>query len=266
MSGRELGYNYRMNLKVVSWNIAGGHPIASLEHLDYSPENLDYFIDELRKVDADIVCLQEAHTPNESGVSNAERITTVLGYPHFLNSPASVSHVDPSCQLSTAVLSRIPFRESRAVFFPNPEVDLFWKDGRPAATHEKNMQIVDFEEFTVANNQMLPLTLFGYNYQDTSYGGKLAEGINRIMETNIPQRPILWCGDFNFDNPLSIYPFMRSLGLADALPDEGTRPTKDGSKKRPDHIFYTPHFTLKNAGLRNTNSDHYLCFAELELN
>lgn len=251
-----------MNLRIISWNIAGGHPINSLDHLDYSPEDLNYFIEQVRALNPDIICLQESHTPKEDGVSNASQIAQALNMPHVFNSPASISHVDPKHQLSTAIVSNIPFQDTKSAFFPNPDTQLFWKDGRPADTHEKNMQVVDSGEFAVANNQMLPLTLFGYDYQDETYGGLLAKGINEVMEKTIPQKPLIWCGDFNFADPLAIYPHMRTCRLTDALPDEATRPSKDGSKKRPDHIFFTPEFKVENADIQKTNSDHYLCFAD----
>lgn len=251
-----------MNVRIASWNIAGGHPIRSLNHLDYSPEDLDYFIEHIRALNPDSVCLQESHTPKTDGQSNADRIAQALNIPHVFNSPASISHIDSQHQLSTAIMSKTPFQHTHSAFFPNPDTRLFWKDGRPADTHEKNIQVADFGDFAVANTQMLPLTLFGYDYQDETYGGALARGINEVMEKTIPNKPLIWCGDFNVADPRVMYPYMQTRELADALPDEATRPSQDGSKKRPDHIFFTSEFGLQNAGIRKTNSDHYLCFAD----
>ncbi len=195
-------------------------------------------------------------------MSNADRVAQALNMPHVFNSPASTSHIDTKHQLSTAIISKIPFTTTQVAFFPNPATQLFWKDGRPADTHEKNIQVIDFGDFVVANNQMLPLALFGYDYQDATFGGMLAKGINEVLEKSIPQKPLIWCGDFNFPDPLAIYPYMKTRELTDALPDEVTRPSKDGSRKRPDHIFFTPEFKVESVSIQKTNSDHYLCFAE----
>jgi endonuclease/exonuclease/phosphatase family metal-dependent hydrolase len=251
-----------MNLKVVSWNIAGGHPMASLDHLDYGPEDLDYFVEEIRKFEPDILCLQEAHTPLSGGASNAEQIAKALGMLCVLNEPANISHIDTEYDIGVALISKIPFKNSKTTFLPNPHIESVWEDGRLAYTHEKNLQVVDFEDFSVANNQMLPITLFGHKYDDESRGGELAGEINAVMTDFIPSAPLIWCGDFNFSDPLKVYPYMQERELVDALPDEGTRPAKDGSKKRPDHIFYTSEFKVVQTIVKKTNTDHYLCFAE----
>lgn len=250
-----------MNLKIATWNIAGGHPSSSLEHFAYSPEDLDYFISELRKVDPDIICLQETHTPNDRNPSDAQKIADTLSYPYVYNSPASASHINKECRLGNAIVSKRPFGQTDTVFLPNPETPLYWKDGRPAATHERNIQRIDYGSFYVLNNHMLPLYHFGYDYDDSSFGSRLSADINQVMGIIIPEKPVLWCGDFNTDTPLSIYGSMEARDLAEALPDTETRPTG----QRHDHILYSREFTLVESEVRHTNSDHYLCFAELRL-
>ena len=249
-------------MKIVSWNIAGAHPIASLKHLDYLPEDVGYFITEIEKVNPDVVCLQESHTKDDGSKSNAHEIAKALGYEYVFNSPASKSHVEEGFQLSTAILSKEPFRDSKVEFFPNPSEQLYWGDGRPAATHEKNLQVAIFDQFTVANNQMLPLRLFNLSYTE-GIGRKLASGVNEVMR-NLVDSPVIWCGDFNYDRPLEIYPHMRVLKLVEALPNVSTRPSMDEVKKTPDHIFYSPEFRFDDSDVIQTNSDHFLCVAELE--
>lgn len=254
-----------MSIKIASWNIAGGHSISSLQQFDYTPEDLNYFIEQLREVDADVVCLQESHTSEDDSNSNAHTIAAALGYPYVLNSPSSPSHIEEGYKLSTAILSKIPFSEERAILYPYPSAPLFWKDGRAAASrHEKNLQIVRTKNFSIANNQMLPIHLFGLSYEDGGEGSELARGINETMTASVAP-PILWCGDFNFENPLSIYPHLNTLRLAEALPDKDTRPSVGGAKKRTDHIFYSPEFSFVASDVITVNSDHYLCWAEFEM-
>lgn len=253
-----------MRIKIASWNIAGGHTIASRKHLDYNPEDIAYFVAQLRGIDADIVCLQESHTSADGARSNAEEIAAALGYPNVFNSVSSISHIEDGYMLSTAILSKLPFRSAQRTFFPEPSAPLYWPDGREAVTHEKNLQVVALEHFSVANNQMLPLRLFGHAYDDGAVGSELARGIDRVMAEQV-FAPVLWCGDFNWPDPLAIYPHLKGLGLTEALPDKETRPSIEGAKKRPDHIYYSPEFSLIGSDVITVNADHYLCWAELEL-
>lgn len=253
-----------MKVKLVSWNIAGGHPIASLKHLDYSLENLDYFIEELRKADADIVCLQESHTPDDGSESNAQHVANALGYPYVFNSISSASHIEKGYKLSNSILSKLPISSEKQVPYPNPNKPLFWQDGRHADTHEKNLQVTKMDDFLLANTQMLPLRLFGLAYDDNGVGSELAHGIDNVIAANI-SNPVLLCGDFNWPDPISIYPHLRTLNLTEALPDKDTRPSIEGAKKRPDHIFYSPEFMLINSDVLTVTADHYLCWAEFEL-
>lgn len=254
-----------MNIKIASWNIAGGHSVSSLQQFDYTPEDLNYFIEQLRTVDADIVCLQESHTPEDGSTSNAHAIAHVLGYSYVLNSPSSPSHIEEGSKLGTAILSKTPFSREQVVLYPYPAARLFWKDSLAAVDrHEKNLQVVQIEKFLVANNQMLPIHLFGLSYDDEKEGGELARGINETMVANVAC-PVLWCGDFNFENPLSIYPHLNTLQLTEALPGKDTRPSVGGAKRRADHIFYSPEFRLLASDVMTVNADHYLCWAEFEL-
>lgn len=252
-----------MKLKVVSWNIAGGHTVASLDHFDYLPEDIEYFAEQLKKISADIICLQEVQTRKDLTGNSAQALAEKLGFNFVFNSPCSDSHIDLDSMLGNAVLSRNEFKKSTLKIYPNPDGDLFWADGKLAARHEKGLQVVDFENFQVANNQMLPVKLFGFNYDDNDRGKLLANRINQTMKMQISV-PVIWCGDFNFGDPLKVYPFMQSLNLKDALPGVGTRPSKDGVKKKSDFIFYSPEFKVIDGGVMETNTDHYLCWAEFE--
>ena len=252
-----------MKIKIATWNIAGGHPIASLDYFDYLPEDPEYFVNELKKIDPDIVCFQESHTKIDNSSSNAKDITDKLGFSYLFNSPSSKSHVDNTCMLSTAIIAKNKFNTEKLVFYPNPKGDLFWSDGRLADTHEKNLQIVSNGQFSVANNQMLPIRLFGFTYDDGARGTEFANSINLVMKSEI-KSPVIWCGDFNFSDPQKVFSIINELNLINALPDEGTRPSKDGSKKKSDFIFYSSEFKLINSGIIETNTNHYLCWAEFE--
>ncbi len=252
-----------MNIKVVSWNIAGGHKIASLKNFDYQEEDIEYFSDQIKKFIPDIVCLQEVHTNPDK--SNAEDLENLLGIKLLINSENSPSHIEDSFKLGNSVLSNLIPLNIEEAFLPDPEGDLFWSDGRKAVTHRKNLQYLEFEKFNLANNQMLPVSLFGFKYDDAEGRGKiLTKEINEVM-AKVVNKPIIWCGDFNYINPTNIYKHIQTLGLRDALPDNSTRPTLDGEKKKPDHILYSTEFKLIVSDIIQTETDHYLCYAQFEL-
>lgn len=251
-------------LKVVSWNIAGGYPIASLEHFDYEQEDVKYFVDQVKFLSPDIICLQESHTSLDGSRSIAQEMADQLEMSFVFNSPSSPSHINDSYQLSTAIISSKNTIDAKVYWYPDPGMELFFADGRKAITHKKNLQIVSFDDLHIANNQLLPISLFGYKYDDGNKGSDFAEQIDLVMK-NV-QTPLIWCGDFNFDDPRSIYKTIQRLNLADALPDKATRPTKDGSKKNPDHIYYSSEFNLIRSDVIETRSDHYLCYAEFTYN
>jgi endonuclease/exonuclease/phosphatase family metal-dependent hydrolase len=249
-------------IRIASWNIAGGYPIASLAGFDYEKEDISYFTSQLAAIDPDIVCLQESHTSLDGSRVIAAEIAQQLGLLHVFNSPASPSHVNKEYQLSTAILSRWKFISQKLYWYPDPDFDLFFPDGRKAVTHQKNLQLVQINDFYVANTQMLPLTLFGYAYDDGGDGSELAAGIDQVMSK--VQNPVIWCGDFNYNHPLSIYDSLQALAVSEALPDKITRPHNSGMKLTPDHIFYTSDFRLVESDVKQTKSDHYLCYAELQ--
>lgn len=54
---------------------------------------------------------------------------------------------------------------------------------------------------------------------------------------------------------------MRTFDLHEALRNESTKPHGG----YPDHILYSSEWRVVSAGVVPTQSDHYLCWAELEL-
>ena len=252
-----------MNIRIASWNIAGGHKVASLEHFDYLPKDIPYFAEQLINLAPDVVCLQESHTKINGTDSNASDLAKFLGMEIVVNSPNSPSHIDSEYLLGNAIVSKLKPKTVIEKYYPDPKEQLYWSNGKPADIHKKNLEYVAFEEFNVANNQMLPIKLFGFTYDDNDKGSDFAKEINRVMSETV-KTPVIWCGDFNFFEPLKIYSFMNELNLKEALPDVTTRPSQDGQKKKSDHIYYSPEFELLKSGVIMTETDHYLCFAEFE--
>ena len=58
-----------MEFTIATWNIAGGRPIRTDGLFDYADEDINYFADELRKINPDVICLQETHMNDERSVA-----------------------------------------------------------------------------------------------------------------------------------------------------------------------------------------------------
>lgn len=247
-------------MKVISWNIAGGRPINSNGLFDYQKENIKYFADEIEKLSPDIVCLQETHINNERSVSR--ELAELLSFKHLFDLSANhQSHIDSDYQLGMAILSKYPIMEQQQIQYPDAWFDLFWADGRKvtAPPHHKYLQIAKVDNFYVANTQLLPIHIFGSNYTKGE-GATLANKIDDIITENLKE-PLIFCGDFNFDNPSMILPkLFAKFHLSNALPATPTEPA--GTK--PDHILYSEQFKTVSADVIPTQSDHFLCFAELD--
>ena len=232
--------------------------MKSLDHFDYEEEDLEYFASQIRKFSPDIVCMQENHSNEDRSV--ARELAGLLGHDYVYEEAISLSHVDPQYRLGMAIIAKQPFEHIKTTMYPYPEFPLFFSDGRPAEVHHKALQVVSFEGLMVANTQMLPLGVFGAAY-DKGEGKDLAREIDRVLYESLTV-PFVFCGDFNFNSPATIYPeFFSRSGASDALPDVLTRPNKEGLKKTPDHILFSGPELVRSEVLE-TQSDHYLCFAE----
>jgi endonuclease/exonuclease/phosphatase family metal-dependent hydrolase len=246
-------------MKILSWNIAGGRKDLPDRSLGYEGrEDLVYFSNKIKECGPDVIMLQETHS-NDKRIL-AEEIAARLGMPYVFNTPASPSHIDPEYSLGNAIISKFPIHEQSAVFYPNPWFDLVFKDGRKGVQHPKNLQTVKIENIYFANTQMLPIRIFGYEY-DHGLGNELALSIERVLENLVDKKPLVLAGDFNFNDPQSVYlKFFSKTNLKEVLPAKPTRP--DG-KSRHDHIYRSEDIKIISSEIYETFSDHYICFVEI---
>jgi len=227
--------------------------------IDYEGEDLEYFAGQLKAHNPDIVCLQESHTNSERSI--AAELAALLGYGYVYNQPMSPSHVDAAFQLGTAILSKWPLEPSGTFNVPYPSFPLFFSDGRPAIVHEKGVQTFKLGDIMIANMQLLPIALFGAQYDDGADGTALARSIELSLLEYL-RTPLIFAGDFNFDTPQTVYANLyKTLSLHEALPSELTRPNKEGMKKTPDHLLYSDGLTLVDSKVVPVHADHYLCVA-----
>lgn len=244
---------------IASWNIGGGHTIASTKQFDYDEhEDAAYFIDQLAKIRPNIICLQESHA--NSKVSLAKRIQKELRLAHCFETMHHESHIDPSYMITTAILSAFPFSNTRTVELPYPTFKMQFPDGRASADHRRSIQIVNVGPLLLANMHGNNIKMFGYDYISGD-GKKLAGQIESVLLANLT-RPLIFAGDFNFSDIGQVFPRLQhDLSLEDSVPAGATRP--DGN--RTDHVLYSPDLQLVESRTVPTASDHYLCWTKLRV-
>ena len=237
---------------LASWNIAAGRTSKSNVQFDYNEEQLTYFQDMLAASNADVICLQEVHANEQR--NQADELAKMLEMPYIYYSDAHPSHIDPMFRMGNAILSRTPFEKTNTTFFPNPWFDMYFKDGRKAKEHPKNVQTVRIHNIHIGNLHLLSLRLFSLGYDDRGLGSQLATKIENVLQS-LPT-PLILTGDFNFGDPVAIYPnFIKSHHLSEI----------DWQKKDSDHIFYSQECIVKNHSVIETESDHNLYVAEFQV-
>jgi endonuclease/exonuclease/phosphatase family metal-dependent hydrolase len=169
-------------MHIVTWNINGGFELTSVNPPAYATfENLPYIIEQLKSFNADVICLQEVHASAER--SQTKLIAEELDYPYTFETIASDSHIDSAYKLTNAVISRQPFNEAKAVCLPRPEFLLelpLLPNGQRAEIHDKYMQVLQFENFTLANVHTLPLHVLGMTY-DSDDGRAFAKEVEKVI-------------------------------------------------------------------------------------
>ncbi len=256
-----------MKIKIASWNIAGGRKVNSSQRFDYGQEELSYFSKNLKKINPDIICIQENHFRN--GESYSKRIVNILGSYNVFDYELSPSHIDADFRLGLSILSKSIFKDAKNFVYPYPEFELNFKDGQPASRHNKGFQILKTDDIFIANTQLLPIGLFGHLYSSGD-GMILSKKIEDLFFNNL-KLPLIFCGDFSgdfngeFDKVFG--KFLDKFNLQDALTGKKTRniDSEIQKKLKTDYIFYSSEFRLIKSEVVETNTDHFLCYAEFEI-
>lgn len=245
-----------MEFTIATWNIAGGRPIKTDGLFDYADEDINYFADELRKINPDVICLQETHMNDERSV--AGELCAMLGGYQIQEMRISPSHVDEQYYFGNALLSKeIPISYTSDLY-PYPSFPLFLPGSTPDRHHDKGFQVAIFDFITIINTQMMPLKFLGTPY-NTPNGKKFAHEMEEQLISCV-QAPFILCGDMNFNDAPSLYPYLLK-NMKSALSDGPTRP---GGKKS-DYIFVPESCKVIANGIVPTNTDHYLCWAKLSI-
>ncbi len=255
-------------MRFVSWNIAGGHTFkkSTEDAVSYEKENLGYFINEHKKVDADIVVLQEAHTPiNPTEKSQAEIIAEELGYHVGGNHPYQErSHIKAGNQLSLGILSRYPVGETTFHKVPNPHLTVVRPNGDTWTTFDVGFLscVVDCKgiNVNVLDGHMVPFHYFKRDFTEPEF----ASVRNSIIELykSLGDEPTIAGADFNYNDVKKLLPTIFEKDLySEAFEEIETTP----GRGQQDHVLFSRHWELKKFEVRKVIADHFVCIADLDL-
>ena len=252
-------------MKVVTWNIAAAHTVRSKKRFDYADEDLAYFVNQLRALKPDVICLQESHVNAERSL--AKEIARALGGYNVFDSPLSQSHIDPVYQVALSTITKEPFSDCGFQAFPPPDFDLFFANGNKAIKDTKGVQFIDYKGVRIANAHALPLIVFNYDYRYGA-GSKLAGKIESVISSVMRNRACL-CGDLGLSNEQSTVfgSLYATFNLQNALPPAQPthyRQSEVGGLNAPDVILYNSgELHASKANVTKTDTDHFLCWTEL---
>ncbi len=254
-------------MKILSWNIAGGHTFLGTveDALSYEKEDLKYFEQQIKQVNPGIIALQEAHTHEiDIGQNHANILSKDLGYKYLENHPYGKSHIKKENELSLTTLSKYPITSSFFHQLPNPGLTIKRPNGDNWVTFDVGFLVTtiiyDEQKIIVMNCHLAPFHYFERDYQEEEFQN-IRDDITELLNP-FSKIPTIVLGDFNYGNLRKILPAVfENQKYMEAFENIETTP----GKGQQDHILYSSLWELESCEVKKANSDHYLCIADLKL-
>ncbi|HMU44896.1 MAG TPA: endonuclease/exonuclease/phosphatase family protein [Chitinophagaceae bacterium] len=266
------------SIRVATWNVAR---FIELKRNNNSGSQVRLkMLEQIKKQDADILCLQEFHTSIDTSYYNNIKAVKELGYPYFY---FSFDEDGDKHYYSSIIFSRFPVIDSGLVRYPRPTLPdalihadiLVNKDTiRVYTTHLQSLQfskndyrslheIKNVDDSLLSNSR----TIFSKLKRGVSYRS-IQAGIIKDVLANSPH-PVIFCADLN-DVPNSYAYFTVRNGMQDAFLKKGFGIGRTFSGISPtlriDYIFADDQFRIKQFGrIVKKLSDHYMLLADVEL-
>jgi len=255
-------------MKIVSWNIAGGHLLTPKvkDAMGYHEENLDYFIQQLKKVGPDIICLQETHISTNGKINQTKEIAEAFGYQYFSTHiyKGKESHIKPGHFLSLGTISKFPIVSNEYFNPPNPKLTIQRPNGATWTTLDMGILVsrISFRKkiINIANTHLLPLHYYKRDWKDKDFQ-HMRDFVSQLF-LDLKKNPTVAIGDFNYADLNEIYPKIFSLGKYKDSFTQKTTPEKG----QQDHILLSQHWQLsKTKIISKIDADHFICIAEIKL-
>ena len=254
-----------MLFKTIQWNIGGARirqPGSPAEG-PYDGDGLKHVVDVLKRLNVDIVTLQETHA-NDQG-AQAAVIAKDIGLPYVVNDVYDKSHIEEGWGLGQAILSRFPVSEHDFKFFFNPRYEIVRPDGATWISHDKGVSKClvaagNGKTIQVATLHLIPFRKFGVGALEEKQSG-LRDNITDLASPT--SGTFILQGDFNFDSA-SLKPFLPNLlnqGLSEVLLDRPTTP----KGRKYDHVVFRGLALVRSEVISDALTDHFPVYSEFEV-
>ncbi len=245
-------------MRVATWNIGGGFISSNQKH-EFNTEDINYFIDELKKIQPDVICFQEIHVSENN--NQPKVIAKALGYKFFKTETIADSHLKDGEKLSIAVISKYPIISSKFNKLPNPNLEFIW-NGEKAFSHDKGFLevVINYQDtrITVLSGHLVPFHKFERDFLADEFKN-IRTKIEKIICHN--KMPTVVGADLNFEDTYQLIPNVLNQGFKFILNNEPTTP-KD---RKYDKIIISSDWVFANSKIIQGKADHYLCFADIDL-
>jgi len=245
-------------MRIATWNIGGGFISSDQKH-EFDTEDISYFIDEIKKIQPDIICFQEIHVSENN--DQPKMIAKALGYKSLKTEIIADSHLKDGEKLSIAIISKYPIISSKFNKLPNPNLEFIW-NGKKAFSHDKGFLevVINYQDtsISVLSGHMVPFRKFERDFIADKF-----KNIRNEIEKIIchEKMPTVIGADMNFEDIYQLIPNVFKQDFKFILNDEPTTP-KD---RKYDKIIISNDWIFANSKIIQGRADHYLCFADIDL-
>jgi endonuclease/exonuclease/phosphatase family metal-dependent hydrolase len=200
------------HLRIMTWNVRYFVPFRDKIFKEENEKNRDAILDEIKKMQPDVVCFQEFFTNGEvNGLNNIKILSQDLGYPYYFFSRDQVHW--KTIVSGTAVFSRYPIIQSNLIKFPDKinkeaestiNADIIFKGDtlRFFNIHLQSFRFMpqDYVDFGKIKNQQDSGLIASKNIFRKMQSTFLLHGLQADFITekiNKSPYPVIICGDLN---------------------------------------------------------------------
>jgi endonuclease/exonuclease/phosphatase family metal-dependent hydrolase len=247
-------------MNIATWNIWWWF-ISKNNNLDFDKENLDYFIEEIRWKNLDIIWLQEIHNSNWN--NQTKIIAQLLWFKYFKIKEIADSHIKDWEKLCISIISNHPINSFKFHKLINPLIETIyhWKK---ILSHDKwflevEIKYNNLNKIRILSGHMVPFHNFWKNFLDNEFINIRKQIEKIILNSNIPT---IVLADMNFENIDKLIPSIFNRWFTSLLDlNEYTTP-KD---KKIDKIIISKDFNCKKTSIIKWRADHFLCLSDIEI-
>jgi endonuclease/exonuclease/phosphatase family metal-dependent hydrolase len=235
-------------------------------------ENIKKFI---RHEQPDILALQEVHhaeyAPTEKEWHTVQKLTNILGYTHYAYAPSMAKNQEggKKIQYGNAVLSRVPIRSTRSIFYDVPYNGAYEDIPNDYRFTPRNLQHAELDAGSTMLHLFNTQGIWGFDGKDNPRRLNMGKIIAKEIAGKIPA---ILAGDMNVqENSKTIKKIERHMsnvfkGELKTSFNLRRKPADKFSEAVVDMIFASPEIKIGRHYTTHDNvSDHLALVAEIEI-